>query len=104
MAEREGGRPLLFGPAGLLEQDDGENWSQSTRASRGVMSRSLGHNLHMGLGRDEAVEGPGGQVAIDTCINEHGQRWLYQSWTEWLAAKDWAELNATRSAPPKGTV
>lgn len=26
----------LFGPAGMLEQDDGENWSQSTRASRGA--------------------------------------------------------------------
>ena len=30
----------MFGPAGLLEQDDGENWSQSTRAARGVASRT----------------------------------------------------------------
>ncbi|MBA4013735.1 MAG: hypothetical protein C0481_17880 [Phenylobacterium sp.] len=94
----------LFGPAGLLEQDDGENWSQSTRASRGVVSRSLGHNLQMGLGHDQAIAGPDGGAAIATCISEHGQRWLYQSWTEWLAAKDWADLKANHSAPPQGTV
>ena len=94
----------LFGPAGLLEQDDGENWSQSTRASRGIVSRGLGHTLQMGLGHDEAVAEPGGGSAIDTCISEHGQRWLYQSWAEWLAARDWAELKANHSAPPKGKV
>ena len=94
----------LFGPAGLLEQDDGENWSQSTRASRGIFSRSLDHTLQMGLGHDEAVAEPGGGAAIDTCISEHGQRWLYRSWTEWLAAKDWTDLKANHSAPPKGKV
>ncbi len=94
----------LFGPAGLLEQDDGENWSQSTRAARGVFSRSLGHTLQMGLGHDEAVAEPGGGAAIDGAISEHGQRWLYKSWTEWLAAKDWADLKANHSAPPKGKV
>ena len=43
-------------------------------------------------------------VAIDGAISEHGQRWLYKSWTEWLAAKDWADLKANHSAPPKGKV
>jgi len=94
----------LFGPAGLLEQDDGENWSQSTRASRGVASRKLGHTLQMALGQDEAVTGAGGQTGIDTKINEHGQRWLYRSWAEWLAATDWAELKANHSPAPVGKV
>lgn len=48
----------LFGPAGLLEQDDGENWSQSTRASRGAVGRKYKHNLTMALGHDEIVEDP----------------------------------------------
>ncbi|MFA7637735.1 MAG: Rieske 2Fe-2S domain-containing protein [Parvibaculum sp.] len=94
----------LFGPAGLLEQDDGENWSQSTRASRGVASRKLGHTLQMGLGHDHVSTDPNGQTGIDTCINEHGQRWFYRSWTEWLAAESWADLSATRSMPPKEIV
>jgi phenylpropionate dioxygenase-like ring-hydroxylating dioxygenase large terminal subunit len=94
----------LFGPAGLLEQDDGENWSQSTRASMGVASRKLGHTLQMGIGQDEAKVGPNGQQYVETQVNEHGQRWLYRSWAEWLAARDWNELKANHSAVPEGTI
>lgn len=94
----------LFGPAGLLEQDDGENWSQSTRASHGVASRKLGHTLQMGLGRDEVTADASGQKVIDTTINEHGQRWLYRAWVEWLTARDWAELKASHSSPPDEVV
>ena len=94
----------LFGPAGLLEQDDGENWSQSTRSSIGVSSRKIGQALKMGLGHDQVTTDAAGQRFIDTCINEHGQRWLYRAWTEWMAARDWAELIAHHSAPPTGVV
>lgn len=94
----------FFGPAGLLEQDDGENWSQSTRSSIGIASRKLGQALKMGLGHDQVTTDAAGQRFIDTCINEHGQRWLYRSWTEWMAARDWAELIAHHSAPPAGVV
>jgi phenylpropionate dioxygenase-like ring-hydroxylating dioxygenase large terminal subunit len=94
----------LFGPAGLLEQDDGDNWSQSTRASRGVASRKLGQTLQMGLGLDEVSTDPSGQRYIETCINEHGQRWTYQAWTEWMTARDWGELKRTHSPAPDGRV
>ena len=94
----------LFGPAGLLEQDDGENWSQSTRASVGFSSRQLGQTLKMGLGRDQVSVDAAGQRFIDTRINEHAQRWLYRSWTEWMAARDWTELRAHHSAAPEGVV
>ena len=95
----------VFGPAGLLEQDDGENWTQSTRSARGAASRKLGHTLSMGLGRDTAAPGDGaGESFIETAINEHGQRWLYRAWTEWMAARDWAELMANHTQPPTGVV
>jgi hypothetical protein len=94
----------LFGPAGLLEQDDGENWSQSTRAAAGYSSRKVGAALLMGLGRDEVSVGEGGQQFVEGYVGEHAQRWFYRSWTEWLAARDWAELEATRSPPPTGAV
>ncbi len=94
----------LFGPSGLLEQDDGENWSQSTRASRGVASRKLDHVLEMGLGQDEVKVHESGQRVIDTTVNEHGQRWFYRAWSEWLAAESWQELEASRTAPPEGVI
>ena len=94
----------LFGPAGLLEQDDGENWSQSTRAAAGFSSRQLGQTLKMGLGHDRVGTDEHGQRVIDTQINEHCQRWLYRSWTEWMAARDWAELRARHSPAPEGVV
>lgn len=94
----------VFGPAGLLEQDDGENWSQSTRAARGIAGRDLGHHIGMGLGHDQAAShGPGGSH-IDGMVSEHGQRWLYRAWTEWMSARDWAELKANHSLPPTGVV
>src|SRR5262249_39720423 len=49
-----------FGPAGLLEQDDGENWSQSTMSSRGVASRRYPHNMQMAMGQDEVLVDPSG--------------------------------------------
>ncbi len=58
----------------------------------------------MGLGHDRVTVSDNGQKHIDTCINEHGQRWLYRSWTEWMAARDWAELNKIRSPVPEGVV
>jgi len=94
----------LFGPAGLLEQDDGENWSQSSRSSQARSSQQLGVNLKMGVGKDEAVVGGNGEHYIETCVNEHGQRWFYSGWTEWMAARDWAELRANHSPVPEGTV
>jgi len=94
----------VFGPAGLLEQDDGENWSQSTRSARGLSSRKLGQYIAMGLGRDQAVAGEAGEHYIESCVGEHGQRWLYRAWTDWMAARDWAELEADHAMPPTGTV
>jgi len=93
----------LFGPAGLLEQDDGENWSQSTRACSGVASRRLGEALIMGVGRGKIEVAENGQRRVETCINEHGQRWLYRAWTEWMTADNWAELKA-RTPAAEGVV
>jgi len=94
----------LFGPAGLLEQDDGENWSQSTRSARGAESRKLGQYLAMGLGKDEVKAGGNGEHYIETRINEHGQRWFYQGWRDWMTAESWAELEKNHSPVPEGAV
>jgi len=93
-----------FGPAGLLEQDDGENWSQSTQSSRGVASRRYAHNMQMAMGQDEVLVDPSGQKAIETRVNEHAQRWTYRCWGEWLRARDWPDLLANRSPVPVGRI
>ena len=93
-----------FGPAGLLEQDDGENWSHSTRGAKGTLGKTLPVNLSMGKGTDQVLPDPSGQSRIETVVNEHGQRWTYQSWQEWMCAADWQELIATHSNPPEGVV
>ena len=94
----------LFGPAGMLEQDDGENWSQSTRASRGVKGQTYRHNLAMGLGHDTVETDPSGQSRIETAINEHAQRWHYRAWTDWMTADSWADLKANHTPVPQGRV
>ena len=94
----------IFGPAGLLEQDDGENWSHSTRGAMGAVTRQRPLNFAMGQGHDQMLEDESGQSRIETVVNEHGQRWTYQSWQEWMLADSWQELIANHSQPPKGVV
>ena len=97
----------IFGPAGLLEQDDGENWSQSTRARPAASpAGELGQHIgRWGSGHDEVtVDAETAQRYIEGLVSEHGQRWLYRAWTEWMAARDWAELKANHSPPPTGVV
>src|SRR5579871_3881894 len=94
----------VFGPAGLLEQDDGENWSQSTRAARGVVGRKLGHTLRMGLGHGEVAVGEKGKRYIEGLVSEHGQRWFYRGWRDWMAARTWPELTANHAPAPNGVI
>src|SRR5690606_26594348 len=45
-----------FGASGMLEQDDGENWDQSTRGVRGVVTGRYPLNYQMGKGHGEIIE------------------------------------------------
>ena len=94
----------VFGPAGLLEQDDGENWSHSTRGAKGTVTKRLPLNYQMGRGHDRVTHDPSGQSAIETVVNEHGQRWTYQAWQEWMQSESWQELIANHSMPPAEVV
>ena len=94
----------LFAPGGLLEQDDAENWSHATRSAKGRFARQLPLNFTMGKGADRVTADASGQRGIETVVNEHGQRWTWQSWQEWMRAESWQELMASRSAPPTGVV
>ncbi len=85
----------IFGPSGVLEQDDGENWSQSTMQTYGLASRRIPSVLNMGLGRGQIIK-EHGLARIETTTNEHAQLWTYRAWAQWIKGSDWAELrNAT---------
>ena len=86
-----------FGPAGFLEQDDGENWAQSTISMKGSVTRRYPVNFKAGLGRGEIEDDEQGPPRIDTLVNEHAQVWLYQAWADWMAAPDWSDLKANHS-------
>lgn len=81
----------LFGPAGMLEQEDGENWVQATMQSHGTGSREVPHALKMGLGRGKTIR-EHGLVRIDGTTNEHAQLWMYHSWQEWMRGSSWEKL------------
>jgi nitrite reductase/ring-hydroxylating ferredoxin subunit len=81
----------VFGPAGVLEQDDGENWAQATAQTRGIASRRMKHLLNMGVGRGEIIK-EGGLARIEGLTSEYGQLWTYYSWAQWMKGLGWDEL------------
>lgn len=80
-----------FGPAGFLEQEDGENWSQSTMTTHGTESKNVPHLLKMGLGRGKIIKEHGFN-RIEGAVSEHGQLWTYHAWKQWLSGLSWDEL------------
>jgi phenylpropionate dioxygenase-like ring-hydroxylating dioxygenase large terminal subunit len=92
-----------FGPAGMFEQDDGENWDQSTLAAQGTISQRYDLNYSMALGRGNLIDDGASPPRIDTLTNEHCQLWMYRVWAEFMAAESWPVLRATIDQP-RGTL
>ena len=90
----------VFGPAGGLEQEDGENWDQSTRATQGVIARRYPLNYSMGLGHGEVVKDNSGSGHIVGRGNEHAQMWTYRAWADWMAAESWKDLKERHTPVP----
>ncbi|WP_166459616.1 aromatic ring-hydroxylating oxygenase subunit alpha [Amycolatopsis pithecellobii] len=88
----------IFGPAGILEQDDGENWAQSTQQTYGHRSRQVPQLLKMGLGRGKVVK-ENGLARIEGSTSEHAQLWTYHAWAQWMKGLDWDELREATIPP-----
>ncbi len=93
-----------FGPAGLLEQDDGENWGESTKGAKGTISSRFPLNFSMGRTHGEIIDDEAGPLRIETHVNEHAQLWTYRSWVDWMAAESWADLKANHTPAPTDRV
>jgi nitrite reductase/ring-hydroxylating ferredoxin subunit len=88
-----------FGPAGLLEQEDGENWDQATAGSRIRELQDAALNYEMGLGSGKFVIDGQTPPRIETMINEHAQLWFYQGWADAMKAENWPEWRADHAVP-----
>ena len=73
-----------FGPSGIFEQDDLENWEECTRVNRGKIAQRYG--LHHGMGvhlqPDRSFPGPGD--AWPGSYGERTQLAFYGEWQRWL--------------------
>lgn len=90
----------VFGPAGILEQEDGENWVQSTVQTYGRGSRRIPQLLKMNLGHGTVVRDGQSPPRIDCTTSEHAQLWTYVGWQQWMSGCDWDELRE-RTTPPE---
>jgi 3-phenylpropionate/trans-cinnamate dioxygenase alpha subunit len=81
----------VHGPAGLLEQEDGENWAQATRQTRGYISQHIPQQLKMNLGRGKIIK-EHGLARIEAGTSEHAQLWTYLSWAQWMSGANWEQL------------
>ena len=90
-----------FGPSGFLEQEDGENWDQSTRAMKGVVAQRYPLNYQLNAHHSDVKRSKRGMAYLDTGMNESGQMWVYQAWGDWMDADNWAALKQQRTPAPQ---
>ena len=80
-----------FGPAGLFDNDDGDNLQACTELSRGWRTRQMDLVTHMAIGREGPRDGLPGVVS-DGLVCEQNQRFIYRRWSELMAAESWTDV------------
>lgn len=81
-----------FGPSGIFEQDDGENWSEIQAISHGWRTNSVPLNYQMGLGsehEDGVYPGETSELYSDVA-----GRQFYRRWAELMNTPAWHEKEA----------
>jgi len=81
-----------FGPSGLLEQDDMDNWRNASDAGRSMQARKYLQHISMGVGHDQHhPKLPG--LSSPNMFAELPQRAFYQRWEEIMNANSWADIS-----------
>jgi phenylpropionate dioxygenase-like ring-hydroxylating dioxygenase large terminal subunit len=76
------------GPAGMVEQDDMENWAAAQRGTKGMIARKHPFNYQLAMGmarRALPEEWLGSEVTITEDVAEHNQRAFYAHWAQLVA-------------------
>jgi phenylpropionate dioxygenase-like ring-hydroxylating dioxygenase large terminal subunit len=89
-----------FNPAGLFEQDDGENWNEIQKVLKGHVARSNMFNAQMGLGH-ASVDLNGFPGMTNFGYGEEAARHFYGRWADMIASESWSDLEKRESARAK---
>ena len=81
-----------FGPSGLLEQDDMDNWHNASDAGNSREARKSPGVIHMGLGHEMKHDVLPGTV-VPNFFSEVAQRGQYARWQEFMNARSWADIH-----------
>jgi PAH dioxygenase large subunit len=73
-----------FGPSGIFEQDDMENWEDCTAVNQGKVAQRL--DLHHGMGHhfEPVADFPGPGTAYASSYGENNQIAWYGEWRRWM--------------------
>ena len=84
-----------FGPTGMFEQDDSDNWRLSTTGAKSVIGRRYPLHYAMGLRHDDwaAPEGDLPKRRIGS-LGDTNQLNFYRHWQELYSGKSWKEIRA----------
>lgn len=75
---------MTFGPAGMVESDDCENWVSMTTACSSPLSHDVPFYLGLGLGQEFTHENYPGQLS--PAWSEHSMRGYWQTWRRWMGS------------------
>ncbi|CAB0759014.1 aromatic ring-hydroxylating dioxygenase subunit alpha [Corynebacterium diphtheriae] len=78
-----------FGPSGIFEQDDGENWSECQANAHAFMVGNTALNYQMGIGTEGEHEGFPGTTS--ELYSDAAGRGLYRRWQELMSTPAWHE-------------
>jgi phenylpropionate dioxygenase-like ring-hydroxylating dioxygenase large terminal subunit len=76
------------GPAGMVEQDDMENWTAAQRGAESLVGRDYPFNYQLAMGLERRArpgEWLGEEVSITEDVAEHNQRAFYAHWARLVA-------------------
>jgi PAH dioxygenase large subunit len=77
-----------FGPGGIFDQDDMENWEDCTKANAGPASKRYTLHHRMGVHRTPVDDWPGPGVAYRDSYGEMTQRAWYAQWLRQMQGHD----------------
>lgn len=85
-----------FGPSGIFEQDDGENWSECQSIAGGFITNNVPLNYQMGIGSERSE--PGYPGTTSELYSDAAGRGFYRRWRELMSDPAWHENGTRRNA------
>jgi 3-phenylpropionate/trans-cinnamate dioxygenase alpha subunit len=86
---------LSFGPSGIFEQDDGENWRECQTGVTGTVAKELTNNLALGLSGQTTAEehlGEGFKGLAGPVYSDVNLRVFYRHWLMLMQGATWQEI------------